>query len=201
MIVKGFRFGMLLQLAIGPVAIFIFQIASLKGFYSAESGVLGVVLIDGAFITAAIMGVATIIERKNTKIVLKIAGAIILFIFGLSTVLSQFNINLLPSFSLQAVSRTNNVFLSAIILTVSNPLTIIFWAGVFSSKVVSENIERRDIYYYGFGALLSTIFFLTIVAAIGSFVSSFLPMKVIQTSNLFVGILLIYFSVRMVFKE
>ena len=64
MILKGFKFGMLLQFAVGPVCIFILQMASLRGFYMAEIGVLGVVLIDGIFIICAILGISSIIDKK-----------------------------------------------------------------------------------------------------------------------------------------
>ena len=100
MLYNGFKFGMLLQFAIGPVCLFIFQIAALKGFYTAFTGVLGVSIIDGLYILSAILGIAYIIERKSTKIALKIFGAIVLLIFGASNVLSLFNISLLPSLAL-----------------------------------------------------------------------------------------------------
>lgn len=38
MIFKGVKFGMLLQLAIGPVCIFVFQVASLRGFLYSRNG-------------------------------------------------------------------------------------------------------------------------------------------------------------------
>jgi len=201
MIFKGFKFGMLLQFAVGPVCIFIFQMASLRGFYAAATGVLGISIIDGLYILAAILGIASIIERKNTKIVLNIFGAVVLFIFGTSTVLSVFNIGFLPSLSLQNISNSNSVFFRAIILTVSNPLTIIFWAGVFSTKIAEENMKRKDIYAFGFGALLSTMFFLTLIAFAGSFTKTFFPPYVIQILNLTVGFLLVYFSIRMISKK
>lgn len=197
MLYKGFKFGMLLQFAIGPVCLFIFQIAALKGFYAAFTGVLGVSVIDGLYILSAIFGIASIIERKSTKIALKIFGAVVLLIFGASNVLSVFNISLLPSLGLDNTSHSGNAFLSAVILTASNPLTIIFWAGVFSAKLAEEGMNRRDIYSFGFGALLSTILFLTIVSVAGSLTGSFLPSYIIQILNLTVGFLLIYFSMRM----
>lgn len=40
MLIKGFKFGMLLQLAVGPICLFIFQLASVNGFLIAERGVL-----------------------------------------------------------------------------------------------------------------------------------------------------------------
>ncbi|EGW38750.1 LysE family transporter [Desulfosporosinus sp. OT] len=201
MLYKGFKFGMLLQFAIGPVCIFIFQMASLKGFYNAETGVLGVALIDGIFIIVAILGIASIIDRKNIKVCLKIFGSSILFIFGFSTVLSQFNISLLPSLSINNLSNPNNVFTRAIILTTSNPLTIIFWAGVFSTKVAEENMKRKEIYLFGLGALLSTILFLNLIALVGSFAKAFFSPNVIQILNTIVGFLLIYFSIRMFLKN
>ena len=201
MILKGFKFGMLLQFAVGPVCIFIFQMASLRGFYIAASGVLGVLIVDGLYILAAILGIASIIERKNTKTILKIFGAIVLFIFGISTILSVFNIVFLPSLSLHNTSNINNVFFRAIILTFSNPLTIIFWAGVFSAKLAEENMMKKDIYTFGLGALLSTAFFLTLIALVGSLTRTFFPPFVIQLLNILVGILLIYFSIKLLIRK
>lgn len=201
MIFKGFKFGMLLQFAIGPVCIFIFQIASLKGFYIGEKGVLGVALMDGIFIGIAILGLVTIIDKKNIKLGLKVFGAAILFVFGLSTVLSQFDIDFLPILGIQNISNSNSMFIRSIILTASNPLTIIFWAGVFSTRLTEENMKRKEIYLFGFGALLSTIFFLSLIALLGSFAKVFFSTCVIQILNILVGFLLIYFSIRMILKK
>ncbi|GAA0124975.1 LysE family transporter [Clostridium sp. CTA-19] len=201
MFLKGLKFGMLLQLAIGPVCIFILQMASLKGFYVAETGVLGVTIVDGLYIFAAILGIASIIEKRKVKVGLKIFGAIILIIFGLSTVLGQFGINFIPSLSLQGAGNSNSVFLKSIILTASNPLTIVFWAGVFSTKIIEENMKRKDIYIFGIGALMATLSFLTLVAVLGTFTKVFLPAYVIQILNIIVGVLLIYFGVKMALKK
>lgn len=201
MIFKGFKFGMLLQLAIGPICIFIFEISSLRGFYIAEKGVLGVTLIDGLFIIAATIGIASIIERKNIKFILKIFGAVILFIFGFNTILNQFDISFLPSLNIQNNSTSNNVFFRSIILTASNPLTIIFWAGVFLTKITEEGMKRKDIYLFGFGALLSTIFFLTLIALAGNLIKTFFPINLIHILNMIIGFLLVYFSVKMFLKK
>lgn len=193
---KGFKFGMLLQFAIGPVCLFIFQMASLNGFYIGEVAVLGVTLVDGLFIIVAILGVATIIDKNNIKVCLKIFGAIILIIFGLSIILNQFNINFIPSLKIHDTVNSANAFINAIIITSSNPLTIIFWGGIFSTKVIEENVKRKDICQFGFGALLSTIFFLSLINLIGSFTKMFLPTNAIQILNIIIGFLLIYFGIK-----
>jgi len=200
MLLKGFKFGMLLQIAVGPVCIFIFQMASVNGFFIGETGVLGVTLVDGIYIIVAIIGIASMIDKKNIKLSLKIFGAAILFVFGLSTILSQFGFGFIPGLSISGGSNSNNVFLKAVILTASNPLTILFWAGIFSTKI-TEGLSKQDIKIFGFGALMSTIFFLTLIALAGSIAKTFFPAVAIQILNVLVGIVLIYFGVKMALRK
>lgn len=68
MIIKGFRFGMILQLAVGPVCLFIFQTAVSSGALIAFLGVAGVSVVDAAFIIAAIFGLGAILNKKNEQI-------------------------------------------------------------------------------------------------------------------------------------
>lgn len=201
MIFKGFKFGMLLQLAIGPVCVFIFQLATLHGFFGAEAGVLGVVLIDGLYILAAILGIGAVIEKYKIELGVKTFGAIVLFIFGLSTILGLFNINLIPSLNAFSAFHSSSYFLQTVVLTISNPLTIIFWAGVFSSKIAENSMNIKEVYSFGFGAVLSTLFFLSLIAVIGSFTKTFLSVTSMKALNLIVGMLLIYFSLKMVIKR
>lgn len=202
MLIKGFTFGMMLQFAIGPVCIFIFQIASLQGFFTAESGVLGVAFIDGLFILSAILGIVKVIENKNIRSGLSWFGVVILFLFGLNhLVLSLLDTNLLPSLSIIDLGNTNNAFIYAVLLTASSPLTILFWAGVFSTKVAEENMLRKDMYVFGFGALVATLFFLTLVACLGSLTHTFVTPFVVQVLNFTVGIAFIYFAVKMKMKK
>jgi len=195
-IYKGFKFGIILQLAIGPVCLFIFQLAAMKGFFIGVTAVLGVVLVDGVFILAAIKGVGAFLESQQMKTRLKVFGGLVLIIFGFSTILGQFGINFIPSLSLQSTSQSSSGFLKAVILTVSNPLTIIFWAGVFSTKIIEENMKDKDVYYFGLGAALSTLLFLTITALAGNFTMMFLSRKLVHFLNILVGVILIYFGVR-----
>lgn len=195
---KGFRFGMVLQFAVGPVCLYVFQTASIKGFYAGIAAMFGVALVDGLFILAAILGIAAVVGKENIKLGLKFFGAAILFIFGASSILSQFNANVIPVLN---ISKGSNPFLNAALLTGSSPLTILFWAGVFSSKVTEEAMKKRDVYAFGFGALLSTVFFLTLVSIFGTIAQGFLNNDIIKLLNLTVGILLIYFSFRMLLKK
>ena len=201
MIIRGFRFGMLLQLAIGPVSLYIFQTATLAGLVVALVGVLGVALVDGLFILAAILGIAAIIKRNKADLFLRIFGAAILSIFGISTVLGVFGYSFIPSLNLAQSGQANNVFLRAAFLTAANPLTIVFWAGVFSSRLAEGEMNRQEINAFGAGALLSTLLFLPLVALVGTLTGSFLTPNLISLMNLVVGLLLVYYGIRMLMRK
>ena len=202
MIHKGFRFGMLLQIAVGPVCLFIFQTAIASGFLAAESGVLGVVLVDTLYILLAILGVGTLLDKfDKTRIILKYFGAVVLVIFGLSNILGVFGISFLPGLSLAYGHESDNVFMKVLLLTLSNPLTILFWAGVFSTKLTEEKMNRVEIHLFGSGAILSTAFFLSLVAFAGSLINTFISNAIINTLNMLVGIVLIIFGIKTALKD
>ena len=201
MILKGFRFGMLLQFAVGPICLFIFQTATSYGFFAAETGVLGVTIIDGLYILAAIFGMGTILNKyEKAKEIIKYFGAIVLIIFGLSNIIDSFGISILPNLNILANKSVQNVFLKTILLTISNPLTIIFWAGVFSTKMIDEDIDKNNMYLFGFGAVLSTLLFLTLVSILGSYISNFLDTDTINLLNIIVGLVLIAFGIKNAMK-
>lgn len=202
MILKGFRFGMLLQIAVGPICLFIFQTAASSGFLTAETGVLGVTIIDGLYILAAIFGIGTILNKSGrAKKIIKYFGAFVLIIFGTSNVVGVWGISLIPSLNFLSKQSIEGVFLKTLILTLSNPLTILFWAGVFSTKISEENMKQRDMYYFGLGAVLSTLFFLTVISISGSFINNFLESSVLNSLNIIVGLVLIAFGIKTAVKK
>ena len=134
MIWKGFRFGMILQLAIGPMFLFVFQTSIAHGFWAGEMGVLGTAMVDSLEIILAIIGVGVILERsKRAERFLKIFGVAILLLYGIVSLLSAFQISILPSLNLQSLDRSGNILVQAVLLALSDPLTIVFWAGIFSA--------------------------------------------------------------------
>lgn len=201
MIIKGLRFGMLLQLAVGPICLFIFQTAAISGFAAAFTGVLGVALIDGLFIVAAIAGIGILLNKyKSFKKVLQLFGAVVLMLFGINSILGTLHIAIFPSITLLGTQNINIIFLKTMFLTLSNPLTILFWAGVFSTKMAEESMKKQEMYLFGLGSVLSTIVFLTLIAVLGHFIKNFLPLNIINYLNVFVGFVLIFFSIRIVVK-
>ena len=197
MILKGLRFGMILQLAIGPMCIFIFQTSIAHGFFAGEMGVLGTAIVDSLEIILAIIGVGVILKKsKRAEMFLKAFGVFILLLYGCVSILSAFDVSMLPKLQIHSLNSSNNTLIQAIILALSDPLTIVFWAGIFSAKIVEEHLRKIDLRLFACGCVLATLFFLTLVSFIGSITKQIIPAIFICGLNFLVGVLMFYFAYR-----
>lgn len=197
MIFKGFRFGMLLQLAIGPMCLLVFNTAAKSSFFDAILLVLAIALIDALYIFLSGLGISAILNKPHIKKAVKYFGAFVLVLFGFNMSLSVFGLSLLPQVNLfQSVSATT-VFIQGLLLTLSNPLTIIFWSGVFSTQVVEHNYNRQQLALFGTGCVLATVIFLSCVAFCGKFIGAFLNDWALNLLNFSVGIIISFFGVRL----
>ena len=199
---NGFKFGTLLQIAIGPICLFIFKTAASAGFVSAESAAAGVTFADAVYVLAAIWGVGSLIENSSSaKKYFKYFGSIVLIFFGLSIILEASGISLIHSINLIKQNSSESAFIKAMLLTLSNPLTIVFWAGVFSAKISERKTSRKDIYLFGLGAVISTLFFMSLTALAGKLTGIFVPVSAIMILNIIVGAVLIIFGIKTAIKN
>ena len=201
MIYSGFKFGMILQLAVGPMCLMVFNTSTTYGFLVGLSLVLAISLIDGLYIILSGLGIAAIINKEKIKSTIKALGCIVLVLFGVNTITGAFNIMLLPDIKLFANATNQNIFIQGLLLTASNPLTIIFWGGVFSTQVAEYGYQKKQLVFFGFGCILSTLFFLSIVSFCGSILSGFLPQIIIKILNVMVGTILIFFGIKLLLKK
>lgn len=200
MIFKGFKFGMLLQLAVGPMCLLVFNTSAKYGFWVGMSLVLAIALIDLLFITSSGIGVGAIIDKKNIKTTIKVFGAIVLMVFGANMIANAVHFSVLPNIQLFTQVNEKSIFVQGLLLTASNPLTIIFWSGVFSTQIIENDYNKIHLCYFGLGCVLSTVCFLTFVALLGTAISGFLTPIVMQVLNICVGCIILYFGVRLIFK-
>ena len=198
-LVRGFGFGLLLQIAVGPVCLFVFSAAVGQGFARAIQAVLAVTIIDAAFITLAIAGIASLVSRPGFKRIVGIIGGGILVLFGLSIELSLLGVSIIPGFEF-TMREGMSPFLAGLLMTGSNPLTILFWSGVFSSKIAEDGMDRTGMVFFGAGAVLSTMAFLSVVSIAGDLAGRFLPEIVITVLNGIVGAGLLFFGIRIFVK-
>jgi len=200
-IFDGFKFGMLLQIAVGPIFLMALKISSSFGLLQGFIFVGAATLIDAVYIFLAGIGIASILEKENIKNILKYFGSIVLIIFGINIILGLFNISILPNIKTQNMNIIENVFMQGLIINLSNPLTIIFWGGVFSGKITQEKYTKNQILMFGAGCLLSTIVFNSIVVIIGNFIKVIFSSVVISILNGIVGVILILLGIKKIIKN
>lgn len=125
---KGLRLGLLLQLSVGPIFLFVLQTAIARGIADALAAVLAVTLVDAGYIILALLGVGTWLNQKQQlQTGLRYLGALVLLLFALQTFSSIFTMTQLAA--TDKIAPLSDSFTAAALLTLSNPLTIIFWLG------------------------------------------------------------------------
>ena len=190
---------MLLQIAIGPVSLFILTTAINSNFLNSFLAVLAVALVDAIYITLALLGTVSFLKNEKNALVFKWLSALILILFGINILINTFGMRLFPNFNILNTGISNSSFIYAFILTLSSPLTILFWVGIFSERIAEKQYKNKDLYYFALGCLSSTLIFLTSLSFIGSTFHYILPAMMITGLNVIAGITMIYFGIR-IFK-
>lgn len=168
-----------------------------KGLTSGFAAVLAVSLIDALFIGLSIIGTTLLIMKWRKQI--QYIGALVLLFFGIRTIGGALGESVAPPTMTEQISYLGT-FMNALLLTASNPLTIIFWSGLFTTKVVDEKFSRKDEIYFGLGAVLATFAFLSSVTLLGQVTKSFLSPSIITVLNIIVGLFLIGYGLRLFLK-
>lgn len=195
--VKGFLLGMTLQLSIGPVCLFLLKVSVTRGFSEAFAGVLAAAAGDLFYVALALFTSLKLLRREKSRKIFQRAGSLALFLFALETGLGAFQKSLfffLPSFF---VLSEVSIFFSVLILTLSSPLTALFWAGIFSAKIMEENFSKPELLVFSAGALSATLIFLSAVIGAGHGAQGFFSAAVIQVLNLLVAIFLAFFAIKL----
>ena len=63
----GLKFGMILQLAVGPMCLMVFNTAKNVGFLVSLTLVLAIALVDAFYIVLASLGISKILDKPKVK--------------------------------------------------------------------------------------------------------------------------------------
>jgi threonine/homoserine/homoserine lactone efflux protein len=199
-ILSGFFTGLLLQIAIGPVFFFILNISLQKAFIDGLFAVLAVTLVDYFFIALAVFGIGKLLEKPKIKFGLGITGSIVLMLFG---ILMIFTIHPSPIDHIPNSHFESNYiasFISTFLLTISSPLTIVFWTGLFASAAIEKGYTTKQLFIFGAAAGSATFVFLGSSVALFSLVRASIPIMFLTISNAAVGTLLIVYGIVRLYR-
>lgn len=195
-LIDGMVTGLLLQLALGPVFFYIFGITIDSDFTNSLFAILAVTLADYIFIILSLFGVGKLLQEDKKKIIFGLAGSVLLVVFGsiilYNGLIFKFNVDRMDSI----VWTPFKSFTSCFILTISSPLTIVFWGSIFSAKAIEKKYLKKELMIFGLSAGASTFIFLSFTMIILSFFKSAIPNEVVQVLNCIVGFLLILYGIK-----
>ncbi len=193
---NGLATGLILQLAVGPVFFFIMNLVLQKSFVDGFAGVIAVTLVDYFYISLAILGIGKVLENKKFKNIFGIISSIVLAIFGVVIIGSTTDIE--TSSTIISTSLFSS-FLSVFLLTISSPMTIVFFTSLFTAKALEYNYTPKELLTFGLGTGFATFLFMGLSTVIFSLIRGAVPSLLIQILNLIIGSLLIgYGTVRLV---
>jgi len=135
LILQNIILGISLAAPIGPATTAIIKNGLRHGFLSAFKVALGVIAADTTFIFLVYFGLAYFITLPFIKISLWILGAIVLFYLGYLGIKEAFTKITIE----QQELKGKNLFLMGYLINISNPLSIVWWLGVFGSIYATSN--------------------------------------------------------------
>jgi threonine/homoserine/homoserine lactone efflux protein len=195
---NGLMTGLFLQFAIGPVFFYIVNLTLQRSIYDGLVAVLAVTLVDYFYITLSIVGVGKLLEKKEINKVFGIVSSLVLVAFGVWIIYGISN-------SVASTTRINSIsliasFLSVFFLTISSPMTIVFFTGIFTAKAVEYNYAKKELWIFGLAVGSATFLFMGLSVIIFSLLRQTVPMALIQLLNLIVGVVLVGYGVMRIIK-
>lgn len=195
---NGLATGLILQLAVGPVFFFIANLTLQGSIFHGLAGVIAVTLVDYFYITLAIFGIGKLLEERKVKRIFGIVSSIILAIFGVIIIKGALSAGVVSATNVISVSLLAS-FISVFILTISSPMTIVFFTSLFTAKALEYGYKRNELLVFGLGAGFATFLFMGTSVVIFSLIRGGVPMLLIQILNVVVGCLLIgYGGIRLI---
>ena len=194
---NGLSTGLLLQLAVGPVFFFIINLTLQRSIIDGFVAVLAVTIVDYFYITLAILGIGKLLEKKKVKKIFGIVSSIVLIKFGGIIIKDVIGSDI----SIDVDATPSNLltsFISVFFLTISSPMTIVFFTSLFATKAVEYNYTKRELLIFGLSTGSATFIFLGTSVILFSVIGGAIPFIVIRLLNILIGVLLIgYGTVRL----
>lgn len=174
-----FFLGISLAAPIGPVKATLLNTGIKNGFFHAWLFGLGAVATDILYMLMVYFGVAQFIDSPFMKTFLWSFGFFVLMYTGIENLLTLHTISMDSKF--QKIVRLRHSFFSGLLMAFLNPLTILFWLGIYGSILVggAGALSGFQIILYSMTILLG----ISLVDLTMSFISSG-SRKVLSTSFL-----------------
>lgn len=157
---NGLTAGLILQLALGPVFFLVVDTVLQRTVSDGFIAAAAVTVADYLYIVLAVAGAGVLLARSMARKVAGLAGGAVFMAYGIYLMLSGIAPPLRNEVVIAGSSDYRSSFLVAFILTLSSPLTMVFWTGLFTSKALEHGYSSSSLALFGFSAGLASPLFL-----------------------------------------
>lgn len=192
---QGLAFGLILQISVGPVCIAVLHKGLSQGFGHAFAMSWGAALVDTFYIVLSIVGISALLQADAVRNVVGVAGALLLVYFGIRYLRAPAGTTRIENSGNDSLLKS---FTYGLALTLTNPLTILFWAGVLGAMMSTHTFNQAGgVVYFAGGCIAATLLFLTAVALAGHLLERILTERLTLWLNRAVGLFLIGFAIKL----
>ncbi|WP_347552980.1 LysE family transporter (plasmid) [Pseudalkalibacillus hwajinpoensis] len=191
--------GLSLAAPIGPINAAQINQGIKNGFFHSWLIGLGSIVADLCFILGVFLGVVHFLEIPLMKSFLWLFGSFVLFYTAFENLGSSSQIN---SPNLRNKTSLSKTFMSGFLLSITNPLSILFWLGIYGS-VLANTINRYDnlhLIMYGGAIILGLMIWDITMATLSSGFGKILNDRVLKTISLVSSLSLLGFAIYFGFQ-
>lgn len=186
--------GLSLAAPIGPVTIVVANHALKRGFKGGFFASLGVAASDLTTVGVIYLGLSFLIGISWLNTLIALFGAFVLSYLGISNIKDFLK---KKSDSIDPISIKKNPFLEAFITASSNPMSRIWWLGIFGPMVTSSPSKTLAA---GSIIALGELLFFILLCLLLHWGKRFINEKTMKVITLIAGICLIFFGLRLAYQ-
>jgi threonine/homoserine/homoserine lactone efflux protein len=154
-VVRGLVLGIGAAAPIGPVNVQIARRALTRGFWAGFALGCGAVTVDVTYAVLASLSLGPLLTRPTIDRVVSVIGAAVLAYLGIGCLRSAARPATLGSGAVHSSARN---YFTGLIMTATNPMTLVFWFATVPSSVVPDPAHpTRDLLLVCAGVFAATI--------------------------------------------
>lgn len=192
--------GISLAAPIGPINAAQLDRGIRKGFFHAWMIGLGAVVADGVYMLIVYMGFVHIIDSPFIKTFLWLFGCFVLLYTGIECIVSRKQVTTDDSRETEPAYQS---FLSGFVISITNPLTILFWLGIYGSVLANtaSAYGREDLFLYSSAIFIGLFIWDISMAAVSSGFRRFFDRNILSSISIISGLVMIGFGLYFAHRE
>ncbi|WLD94651.1 LysE family transporter [Alkalihalobacillus sp. AL-G] len=191
--------GLSLAAPLGPINAAQIDQGIKNGFFHSWVIGLGSIVAELFFIMAVFFGVVHFLEIPFMKSFLWLFGTFVLIYTGVESIVSSQKIEVNDSRETSSLKRT---FTTGFLISITNPLSILFWLGIYGS-VLANTITRYDqihLVLYGGAILIGLMLWDITMACVSSGFRKILTVRMLKGISVLSGLCMFGFAFYFAFQ-